>query len=199
MVAALFVERGGTYFGLDGVDPWDAARDARSYAGPYPVVAHPPCSRWSRLAGLVEHRWGHRRGDDGGCFASALDSVRTYGGVLEHPAESAAWRAFDLPRPSKGGGWQRGTCGGWSAHVEQGNYGHRARKGTWLYAFGCNLPDLRWGIAEHADALVSWCANTTKPGDARKRLSKAAAARTPTEFRDVLIAMARSAQVRGEE
>ena len=41
-VAALFVETGGAYFGVPGVDPWDVPRDARKYAGPYPVVAHPP-------------------------------------------------------------------------------------------------------------------------------------------------------------
>jgi hypothetical protein len=85
MVAALFVATGGCYFGLDGVDPWDEERDARLYAGPHPVVAHPPCSRWCRLAGLVEARWGHKRGDDGGCFKSALSAVRTWGGGLGTP------------------------------------------------------------------------------------------------------------------
>ena len=33
MIAALYVATGGCYFGLDGVDPWDEARDARLYAG----------------------------------------------------------------------------------------------------------------------------------------------------------------------
>lgn len=31
MIAALYVETGGAYYGLDGVDPWDQARDARKY------------------------------------------------------------------------------------------------------------------------------------------------------------------------
>ena len=30
-VAALFVETGGAYFGVPGVDPWDEPRDARLY------------------------------------------------------------------------------------------------------------------------------------------------------------------------
>jgi hypothetical protein len=77
MIAALYVQRNGVYYGLDNVDPWDEERDARLYQGPHPVVAHPPCSRWCRLAGLVEARWGHKKGDDGGCFAAALHAVRT--------------------------------------------------------------------------------------------------------------------------
>ena len=203
-IAALYVQTGGAYFNLPGVDPWDEARDARTYAGPHPVVAHPPCSRWCRLAGLVEARWGRERGDDGGCFAAALASVRQWGGVLEHPAYSSAWSAFTLPVPSRYGGWQRGICGGWSCHVEQGRYGHRAKKATWLYAYGTELPDLRWGYrhdsvagdvgwrGSRARALVSWCGNNVKDGDDRPRLGKHEASASPPEFRDVLISLARS-------
>lgn len=80
-VAALYVASRGCYYGLDDVEPWGLPdRDAREYAGPHPVVAHPPCTRWCRLAGLVEARWGYKRGDDGGCFAAALASVRRWGG-----------------------------------------------------------------------------------------------------------------------
>lgn len=195
MIAALFVQRGGVYWGLPDVDPWDEARDARLYAGPHPVVAHPPCSRWCRLAGLVEARWGHKRGEDGGCFASALQSVRTWGGVLEHPAYSDAWLAFDLPKPPRHGGWVRGLCGGWSAHVEQGRYGHRAKKATWLYAFGVELPALRWGDVsdQRSQALMSWCGNRVSSNERRPRVAKREASRTPLEFRDVLLGMARSA------
>lgn len=71
-IAALFVQTGGCYFGVPGVDPWDVKRNAMLYDGPHPVVAHPPCSVWCRLAGLVEARWGKKRGQDGGMFAHAL-------------------------------------------------------------------------------------------------------------------------------
>lgn len=195
MIAALYVQRGGCYWGLPSVDAWDEARDARRYAGPHPVVAHPPCSRWCRLAGLVEARWGHKRGDDGGCFESALRSVRTWGGVLEHPAYSDAFAAYGLPAP-KPGGWQRALCGGWVAHVEQGRYGHPAKKATWLYAHGVTaLPSLEWGATPDTEstALVSWCGNRVSDRLAnRPRVGKRAASATPPAFRDLLISIAQS-------
>lgn len=199
-VAALFVEAGGCYFGLSEVDPWDRERDARLYDGPWPVVAHPPCSRWCRLAGLVEARWGYKRGEDDGCFAAALVAVRKFGGILEHPAYSDAWPAFDLPKPPRHGGWVRGFCGDWAAHIEQGRYGHPAKKATWLYAFGCELPSLRWGFNpdQKSGALVSWCGNRTRADEKRPRVGKKAAAATPPEFRDLLLSIARTASRRAE-
>src|SRR5580658_9300822 len=120
-VAALFVANPGCYIGLPGVDPWDATRDARLYAGPHPVVAHPPCERWGRYwSGGPSARVRRTLGDDGGCFASALKSVRRFGGVLEHPEGSHAFEYHGLVRPE----WRQGCC------VAQGNYGHRARKLT---------------------------------------------------------------------
>lgn len=196
VVAALYVydDPRGAYHGLPGVELWGEVRDARGYDGPHPVVCHSPCSRWCQLAPINQKRYGHRVGDDGGMFAHALASVRRWGGVLEHPAQTYAWAAFDLPKPHVGGGWQRGTCGGWSCHVEQGNYGHAARKATWLYAFGVALPELVWGRATDCEAIVSWCANHASPGmDGKRRIGKRAASHTPDAFRDVLLAMARSA------
>lgn len=192
-VAALFVATRGCYFGLPDVDPWDEERDARLYPGPHPAVAHPPCARWSMLAGLVQARWGHKKGDDGGCFASALASVRAYGGVLEHPAYSAAWKAHSLPRPAKSGGWVQGACGGYSAHVEQGNYGHRARKATWLYAYGTARPDLLWGPSQ-STVWVSYC-NNHSSGKVVERMGKRESLATPPAFRDLLLLLARSVPV----
>jgi len=195
-IAALFVMPNGSYAGLPDVEPWEEKRDARLYDGPHPVVAHPPCSRWCRLAGLVEARWGHKRGDDGGCFASALASVRKYGGVLEHPAYSNAWVAHDLNAPPTGGKWVNADfLGGWTCYVEQWRYGHQAKKATWLYACRVQLPELRWGhiLDSPSGALVSRCGNRTKSHDKRPRLGRSAASATPQEFRDTLIAIARTA------
>lgn len=220
-VAALFVAKDGAYFGLDGVDPWDEDRDARTYAGPYPVVAHPPCAAWSRLAGFRQAVHGYKRGEDGGCFKAALHAVRAYGGVLEHPAHTDAFKTFGLPRPTVRQGWTLDMDGGASCYIEQGRYGLPVKKATWLYAYGVDLPELRWGWTrdsegdpenqtEHGgidawrDAFKgrreSWIAGAPnravidRDGDRRNRPSHLGiTSTTPPEFRDVLLAMARSA------
>lgn len=190
-VAALFVQTNGVYYGLPDVDPWDEARDARKYVGPWPVVAHPPCTRWCQLAHVVQARYGHKVGDDGGCFASALHSVRSFGGILEHPAESIAWPAFGLRRPSRHGWTKDWFDGSWSCEVAQRAYGHSARKLTWLYYVGHKPPPpLDWSRPK-PNATVSFMTN--HGGGNMRRLSKKAASATPLPFRDVLLNIARSA------
>ena len=135
-IAALYVAQGGVYYNRDDVEPWGLPdRDARLYAGPWPVIAHPPCARWGRYwSGGPTARVRRKLGDDDGCFAAALDSVRRWGGVLEHPEASHAWQRFELNAPPRDGGWITADfCGGWTCCVEQGHYGHAARKATWLY------------------------------------------------------------------
>jgi hypothetical protein len=190
MTAALFVAPQGVYAGLPDVELWDEARDARTYGGPWPVVAHPPCDRWCQMAPVNQARYGHRVGDDGGCFASALASVRQWGGVLEHPALTLAWRAYGLPKPPREG-WLKTPCGGWVAHVEQRHYGHRARKATWLYAYGLTPPPLQWGPGPSPEAWIS--ADRPRAELAARgigQLSKREAKATPPAFRDLLLDMA---------
>jgi hypothetical protein len=201
MIAALFVETNGTYYGLDDVDPWDEARDARLYAGPHPVVAHPPCERWGRYwSGGPSAKVRRKLGDDGGCFAAAFMAVVQWGGVLEHPEASHAWRAFGIPAPPKSGGWiSVPFAGGWTCCVEQGHYGHAARKATWLYAVGCEPPPLRWGPSSGRridPGFHSTAERRAAPPAARlvKRLTRAERVGTPPAFRDELIAMARSVE-----
>lgn len=197
MIAALFVQSGGCYFGLDNVDPWDEARDARLYAGPWPVVAHPPCQRYGRLGYANYIRWGgehNRPGNDGGCFAAALSCVNLYGGVLEHPAGSMAWPLYGIERPEKGR-WTR-SGKGWVCEVWQSAYGHRANKKTWLYFCGPAAPmDMRWDrpIGSHQVGFQD------RRGKSKNKptLSRREANATPALFRDALISLAVSAG-RGE-
>lgn len=203
-VAALYVETGGAYYGLPDVDPWDEARDARKYAGPYPVVAHPPCERWGDMwmgSPLVIARTGQRKrlGDDDGCFEAALAAVRKFGGVLEHPEDSRAWDHFGLLKPFRAGGWSMADWdGGWTCRVEQFAYGHAVRKPTWLYAAHVELPSLTWG--RDPRKLPSM----VQPSKARREAGRTPSVsahgvpdklrrHTPEPFRDLLIDIARSA------
>lgn len=197
MIAALFVAPRGCYFGLPDVDPWPEDRDARTYAGDDPLVGHPPCQRWGRY--WFGRPGGERceKGDDDGCFASCLVNVRRVGGVIEHPAGSYAWTAHGLAEP-RPGGWSADMFGGWSCIVEQGHYGHRARKPTWLYAVGCDLPSLKWGrsLATVRDEVAE--DETRQRGrrsrsDAIELMGHRERLATPAPFRDMLLAMARSA------
>lgn len=179
-VAALYVDPNGVYANLPDVDVWGEERDARLYDGPWPVVAHPPCARWS-LMGLCR---GYYDGNDDGCFEAALRDVRRFGGVLEHPAHSLAWRRFCLPRPSAHG-WQFAFLDeGVTTEVDQGRYGFPARKPTWLYYVGDNPPRLNWGVAEKTAKGVGRMRGW---GQEHKR------SETPPKFRDVLLTMAREA------
>jgi hypothetical protein len=206
MIAALYVQPKGSYAGLPAVDPWCELRDARLYAGPYPVVAHPPCQRWGKMwfgQPLTVKRTGVRKkkGDDGGCFAAALAAVRQWGGVLEHPEGSHAWEHFGLNEPPREGGWvQADEFGGWTCCVEQGQYGHYARKPTWLLVYHCNRPTLAWGKrpAQYDPVVVA------RMGLKRaKRLGEVGARgggtdstpriSTPAPFRDLLISIAMTA------
>ena len=198
MIAALYVLPRGCYFGLSDVDPWDEGRDARRYDGPWSVVAHPPCERWGRYAaGGPASSVEKVLGDDGGCFASALESVRQFGGVLEHPEGSQAWKSYGLTPPPRPGGWVPADGqGGWTCCVEQGHYGHRARKATWLYACGTSLPVLRWGPSPPAFRDLSHLEPEAKKRAIKtgicQRLSSRQRKATPPEFRDILLSIARS-------
>lgn len=206
-VAALYVEPKGCYAGVPCVDPWDEFRDARFYAGPYPVVAHPPCQRWGRFwHGSTRKPHQYALGDDGGCFKAALSAVLAWGGVLEHPAYSKAWDAFGLLKPAIGIGWQRDdrdtpSRGCWTCYVEQGHYGHASRKPTWLLA---NIlgngppPDLNWTKCEQR--LPDWMIERYGYEKARRigvvamvggKNKTAIRNATPEPFRDLLLSIAR--------
>jgi hypothetical protein len=199
MIAALFVEPGGVYCGLPDVDPWSIERDARRYDGPWPVVAHPPCQRWGRFwHGSTAKPHQYELGADGGCFEAAVAAVRRWGGVLEHPADTHAWRYIGI-KPKRSGGWIPADAGNrWTCCVYQGHYGHFAGKPTWLYASTPEKPpELRWGPTEqrlHPVALAKHGYEKARRvgmmamvgGKDKTKIRNA----TPIEFRNLLILIA---------
>tara|TARA_R110000851_G_C12841544_1_gene541820 strand:+ start:113 stop:700 length:588 start_codon:yes stop_codon:yes gene_type:complete len=192
MIAALFVQPKGCYYGLDDIDPWDEHRDARLYSDIHPVIAHPPCQLWGKMARVNYSRWGglhNKPGFDGGCFSSALSSVNRCGGVLEHPSQTYAWVEYGLKKPSKGV-WSRSGAG-WVCEVWQSAYGHRANKATWLYYRGGSAPfDLRWDRVKGTHQIGF----QDQRGKSRNKptLPKVEANATPLEFRDALIKLAQN-------
>lgn len=207
-IAALYVQTNGGYYNLYEVHPWDEERDARMYGGPHPVVAHPPCQRWGKMwkgqPGNIKRGKIERKGDDGGCFKSALSDVRRFGGILEHPEHSHAWAHFGLTKPPRQGGWVKADeFGGWTCRVEQGQYGHYCPKPTWLYAFGVDrLPELRWGVHPvrdedfPANAVekhgIEYCRKAGLMAFMGGGKDSSPRIATPESFRDLLIEMARS-------
>lgn len=188
--AALYVDSRGPYPMLLGVEYcWDKARDARTYTGPWPVVAHPPCQSWIPFASLNYHRYGgehNRPGNDGGCFEHALGCVRTYGGVLEHPAGSKAWEHFGLTKPPEWS-WEQVSNIEWVCRVWQSAYGHKARKVTWLLYCGNRAPlEARW---EHSKGTHQCGGFDVK----KPVISRRDAILTPIPFAQYLISLAERA------
>lgn len=141
-------------------------------------------------------------GDDGGCFYSAVVAVRKYGGVIEHPADSNAWRVHGFNRPDSTGKWIFADgMGAYTCCVEQGHYGHISRKKTWLYLYNHGRaipPDLIWGKSEqriHPTALAKHGYEKARRigmmamigGKDKTKIRNA----TPVAFRDLLIDLAR--------
>ncbi len=131
-VAALYVDARGPYPKMPGVDCWDVKRDATKYGGPWPVVAHPACGPWGKLRHMY-------KGGEGGpeLAIKALEQVRKFGGVLEHPADSKLWWHDPTLNEHIGRfGCHADRFGGRCTWVEQVEWGHAARKRTWLYTVG---------------------------------------------------------------
>lgn len=127
-VAVLYVDPRGPYPAL--VREWfDTSRDARSYEGPWPVVAHPPCGPWGTMRHLSS---GKGEAQDATCGPHAVGMVQLFGGVLEHPRGSTLWQHCGLPMP----GELPDEHGGITFEVSQCDWGHPARKRTWLYVVG---------------------------------------------------------------
>lgn len=175
-VAALYVDPNGPYPKMPGIDCWDEARDARLYAGPHPVVAHPPCGPWSRLRPFCRHQPRE-------LALIAIDQVRRWGGVLEHPDASTLWLARDLPMP----GWFPDAFGGWSVLVDQVSWGHKARKRTLLYVVGLGPAEVTLRTGGTPTHVVS----TRKRSSRLPVLSREARRRTPPDFAEWLVDIAR--------
>jgi len=131
-VAVLYAHSRSNYKLIPGLDVYDIDRDARTFSGGRPVIAHPPCRSWGKLRQFSKPRQGERD-----LAGHALDQVRSCGGVLEHPSGSSLWDHFQLPT-----GKSVDSFGGFTLKVDQSHWGHPARKSTLLYICGCTRSDV---------------------------------------------------------
>lgn len=183
VVPILFCRHDSIYRTLEGTDVYDEDRDARTWPGGCPVVAHPPCRTWGCLKAFArapphEHAlapW-------------AVEQVQRWGGVLEHPKGSSLWKELGLPKP----GDPPDEHGGWTLEVDQFHWGHKARKRTWLYIVGTTtVPPL-----PHRSGAPTHCVG--RPGGPRKVGQKPCCQHwereaTPKAFAKWLLALAKSA------
>ena len=164
-VVVLFVRSDSIYKTLPGVECYDEARDARTWPGGCPVVAHPPCRTWGTLKA-----WAKAPPHEHGLALWAVEQIRRFGGVLEHPSASGLWREAQLPEP----GWLPDEWGGWMLECDQFHWGHLARKRTRLYIVGAKSSDLP--PIPHRDGEPSHCVSSL----AGKRMDKDVRKRLPT-------------------
>lgn len=190
-VVALYVDQRGPYPQLVA-DWYDETRDARGYGGTLPVVAHPPCGPWGRLRHLC------RRLNERSCAPAAVAAVRAYGGVLEHPRYSLLWGHCGLPRPDE----LPDAWGGRTLEVSQCDWGHVARKMTWLYVVGvpsAHVPPMptrreptHW--ISGGRGRVGKKAKTTPVPPGIKVCSAQQRRRTPPQFAEWLVELASQAR-----
>lgn len=133
MIPVLFARKNSIYKQL-GCDVWDKGRDARNWKGGAPGIYHPPCGQWGNMAQFANVS------EEKQLAIQAVNLIRQYGGVLEHPATSKLWNYMGLPMPG-----QIDQYGGYSICINQSWFGHKAEKRTLLYIVGVdqqNLPEI---------------------------------------------------------
>jgi len=187
-VAVLFARSDSIYKTLPGCDVWDIERDARKWPGGAPVVAHPPCRAWGQFAMFAKPRE-----DEKALAPWAVEQVRAFGGVLEHPAGSKLWAVLGLPEP--GYPLERDEFGGWTLGIHQHAFGHRAEKRTKLYIVGVEplyIPDIPLRLDEptHVIGDVGRAGKGNRP-----EVSKAEREHTPPLLAEWLVELARRCKV----
>lgn len=173
MVAVLCAARNSIYHTMEGVDVYDLSRDARTFQGGQPIVAHPPCRSWSAYcAHQAKPEPGERELGIWCC-----EQLKQWGGVLEQPAHSRLFAAGGLPLPG-----EPERDGLWSIQVDQAWWGDSRKKATWL----C------FSRIERESVEVPFLLRPTTAGDRRRWqvMSKHQRSATPAAFAEWLVDVA---------
>lgn len=175
-VAALYCRKSSIYRLIPGVEVFDEQRDALTFGGGVPVVAHPPCGPWGKLSHFSKD--GSSVRDLG---LHAIRMVRRWGGVLEHPSTSRLFAESGVDVRTG----QYDEYGGFVVVCPQVWFGHRAEKLSAFYICGVGR--------SHIPRLPL---SFEPPVTTVERMGKAERERTPLELATWLVAVARMASVR---
>ncbi|MBK7337822.1 MAG: hypothetical protein IPJ00_17425 [Saprospirales bacterium] len=162
-------------------DVYDIERNALTFPGGLPIVAHPPCRSWGKLKFFSNGDHKEKQ-----LALWAVRQIRKHGGVLEHPEGSSLWKDLGLPC-----GTQRDKWGGHSLSVDQSWFGHRARKRTWLYIVGVE-PSKIPPYTMNFQPVMFNVNSSLRKGRKLPEISKAEREATPPDFARWLVALAKS-------
>jgi hypothetical protein len=152
-VAILCAARKTAYRDIEGLEIYDEVRDCRNFPGGMPMIAHPPCRRWTRYgmamvkARLTRHNIETPEEEINAERELGLwcaQQVKEHGGILEQPAGSKLFAAAGIPLPGSPQGPDSFSLAIWQCW-----WGYPVRKGTWLYfrgisQFSIDIPFRLW-------------------------------------------------------
>jgi len=177
-IAVLCAARNSVYHELAGVEVFDERRNARTFAGGCPIVAHPPCRSWSVK---TKHQAKPAPGEpELGLWC--CEQLQRWGGVLEQPAFSKLFSAAGFPHPSI----RQPEGPVWTIEVWQAWWGYPMKKATWL-AF-CGIPRASVDVPMRLHPRG-------QDRRAEQRMSRNQRSATTREFAEWLVAYARTSNV----
>ena len=174
MIPVLFTQEKSNYDKIKLFDCYDIKRNALSFNGRVPLIAHPPCRKFSKLRGLSTAPLSEKK-----LAFFALSKVRQFGGILEHPRSSTLWinGNFNLDGSID-------TYGGFLRSVDLSWFGFPARKATMLYFCGIR-PDQMPAFPFSLNAITHIISSTARSN--KKEISKKMRSATPLRMVEYFI------------
>ena len=166
MIPVLFTQENSNYDKIKLFDCYNIKRNALSFTDRIPLIAHPPCRKFSKLRGLSTAPLSEKK-----LAFFALARIRQFGGILEHPRSSTLWKNgnFNLDGSID-------SYGGFLRSVDLSWFGFPARKKTMLYFCGI-APGQLPPIPISLDAITHVISSTSSSN--KKEISKKMRSTTP--------------------
>lgn len=120
-IAVLCANAKSVYHEFAICEVYDQKRDAYTFEGSNPIIAHPPCGQWSRLKSFAKSNIREKE-----LAYFCLIQVLRNGGVFEHPAGSHFFKHVGLKS---------------LLSVDQHWWNFPARKRTYLFFYNCKAAE----------------------------------------------------------